>query len=159
MKWYRFLRCFKQNEEGIAYFEFALMLPLLISLFMGAIEVTRYILITQKVQKVSMTVADVVAQAQTISNADMTTIVLAASQIMQPYSFGANGYVIITSVTQNGAQTPANPPVVSWQYNGGGTMTPAPNSRIGVPGGTAVLPNNLPLNAGDNIIVTEVFYN
>jgi len=149
----------KRSEAGIAYVEFALILPVLIALFMGSVEVTRYILVTQKTQKVAMTVADVVAQAQTISTADLANIVLAGSQIMQPYTFGASGYIIISSVTQTGTQTASNPPKISWQYTGGGSMNPAPASRIGVTGGAAILPNNIPLNSGDNIIVTEVYYN
>ncbi len=155
----RYFSAFRRAEEGIAYFEFALMLPMLIALLMGTVEVTRYILITEKVQKVSMVVANVVAQAQSISNADMGNIVTSAAQIMQPFTFGANGYVIITSVTQTGTESVSNPPKVSWQYTGGGNMSPAPGSKIGTTGGTATLPNNIPLNANDNIIVTEVFYN
>jgi len=159
MQGHRFLSHFRRAEDGIAYLEFALVLPVLLTLFMGAIEVTRYVLITQKTQKVAMTVADVVAQAQTISTGNLANIVDAASQIMQPYTFGNNGYVIISSVTQTGAPTVSNPPKVSWQYTGGGTMSPAPSSKIGTTGGTATLPNTLPLNAGDNIITAEVYYN
>ena len=125
-RWHRFLSHFKRAEDGIAYLEFALMLPLLIALFMGTIEVTRYILLTQKVQKVSMTVANVVAQAQTITSADLGNIITAAGQIMQPYTFGANGYVIISSVTQTGAPGAGNPPKVNWQYTGGGLPAAEP---------------------------------
>ena len=156
---HHFLSRFSRASEGIAAFEFAIIAPLLLTLFMGSIEVTRYVLITQKAQKTAMTIANVVAQAQAINNAALANIVDVASQIMQPYTFGANGYVIISSVTQTGVQTNLNPPKVSWQYRGGGNMNPAPGSKIGQTNGTATLPNNLPLNNGDNIIVTEVFYN
>jgi len=158
-QWNRYFSAFRRAEEGIAYFEFALLLPVLITLLMGTVEVTRYILITEKVQKVSMVVANVVAQAKSVSSADLGNIVTSAAQIMQPFTFGANGYVVISSVTQTGTQSANNPPLVSWQYGGGGTMAPAPGSRIGTTGGPATLPNNIPLNANDNIIVTEVFYN
>ncbi len=158
-RWLRDILRFKRSEEGIAFVEFAISIPFLLALLMGAIELTRYILIQQKVEKVAVTIADVVAQATTITNADLANIIDAASQVMQPYSFGASGYVIITSVTQTGAPGPGNLPKVNWQYTGGGTMNPAPGSHIGAPNNNASLPAGFTMADKDNIIVTEVFYN
>ena len=107
---------------------------------MGAIEVTRYILIVQKVEKTAVTISDVVSQGTTISTSDLNNILTAAGQVMQPYTFGPNGYVIISSVTQTGAYTINNPPLVNWQYtSSGGTWTQ--NSQVGTTGGSAA---NLP---------------
>jgi len=150
---------FKRDQEGIALVEFALSIPLLLALLMGAIEVTRYILIEQKVEKVAVTISDVVAQGTTISNSQLGIIIDAASQVMLPYSFGSNGYVIITSVTQTGAPGVNNPPMVNWQYNGGGTLKPVPSSTIGTPNNAANLPVGFTMADKDNIIITEAFYN
>ncbi len=150
-------RKFRKSEDGVAYLEFAITLPFLIALLMGAIEMTRYILITQKVEKVAVTIADVVSQGSTISTTDLNNIINAAQQVMLPYTFSSNGYVIITSVKQTGAYTVSNPPRVNWQYKGGGTW--AQNSQIGTTGTAAVLPNSMTLFDKDNIIVTEIFYN
>jgi hypothetical protein len=151
-----FLR-FKRDQRGLAYLEFAICTPFLLALLMGAIEVTRYILIAQKVEKVAVTISDVVAQGSTISNAQLDTIIAAAQQVMLPYSFGANGYVIISSVKQTGTPSSGNPPRVSWQYTGGGTWVQT--SHVGSPGTSATLPSSIALNNKDNIIIAEVFYN
>jgi len=154
----RFIQ-FTRAQEGIAYLEFALCMPFLIALLMGSIEMTRYILIVQKVEKVAITISDVTSQGSTISTSDLNSIIYAASQVMLPYTFGANGYVIISSVTQTGTYSTSNPPKVSWQYTSSGAngswIQP---SQIGTVGNTATLPNGMTLFDKDNIIVSEVFY-
>jgi Flp pilus assembly protein TadG len=151
------IRLVTRAQEGVAYLEFAIVLPFLLALLMGSIEVTRYILIAQKLEKVAVTISDVTSQGSTISTSDLDNIITAASQVMQPYTFGANGYVIVTSVRQTGTSSGSNPPRVNWQYTGGGTWTQT--SMIGTPGSAATLPNGMTLFDRDNIIITEVFYN
>lgn len=155
-RFFRFRRM-ARAQEGLAYLEFAITLPFLLALLMASVEVTRYILIAQKLEKVAVTISDVTSQGSTISTSGLNSIITAASQVMQPYSFGSSGYVIITSVKQTGTYNVSNPPRVNWQYTGGGTWTQA--SQIGSPGGTATLPNGMTLNDKDNVIITEVFYN
>jgi len=147
------MRLLKRDEEGVAYLEFAVSLPFLMALFMGSVEVTRYILIAQKVEKSSVTISDVVAQSSTIGTAQLDLLISAVGEVMKPYSFGSNGYVIITSVTKTGTSAP----VVNWQYTGGGTWVKP--SLIGTTGGVATLPNGLTLNDKDTVIVSEVYYN
>lgn len=149
----RKFKAFKRAQSGVAYLEFAITLPFLLALFMGSVDVTRYILIAQKLEKVSTTVSDLVAQYQTMGTTQLNTLILAAGQVMQPYSFGSDGYVIVTSVTKTGT----NPPVVNWQYAGGGTWSRP--SLIGTQGSIATLPAGFTLNDKDNVIIAEVFYN
>ncbi len=85
---------FLRNESGMAYLEFAICLPFILALLMGSVEVTRYILITQKVEKTAVTISDVVSQGSFISRADLDNIILASGQVMQPYTFSTGGYVI-----------------------------------------------------------------
>ncbi len=146
------MRTLWRNDAGVAYLEFALSLPLLIALLLGGVEVTRYILITQKVEKVSVTVSDIVAQESTIGTSGLDMLVEAAGEVMRPYSFGNNAYVIISSVKKTGT----NAPVVSWQYTGGGSWIKS--SQIGGVGSTANLPQDFTLRDKENIIVAEVFY-
>jgi len=148
-----------RDQQGLAFLEFAICAPFILALLMGSIEVTRYILIAQKVEKTAVTISDVVSQGETISTSDINNIIYAASQVMQPYSFGPNGYVIISSVTQTGTYSVSNPPIVQWQYQSSGNNGSwAQASQIGTTGGHATLPNNITLNDKDNVIVAEVFY-
>lgn len=139
-------------ERGIAAVEFALSLPFLILLFFGTFELFRSILINQKLEKLSYTVSDVVAQQSSITQSQLAQIMTAASEVMDPFPFGTNGVVIVSSVYKQGT----SPPVVKWQYKGGGSLNR--NSMVGPVNADATLQNGLTLNDKDNIIVSEVFY-
>lgn len=152
-KLFRTFRRLRRNEDGVAYLEFALSLPFLIALFMGSVEVTRYIIIAQKVEKSAVAISDVVAQSQTIGTAQLNQLITAVDEVMDPYTFATDGYVIITSVTKTGTSQP----VVNWQYRGGGSWTKP--SLVGSQGTVATLPNGLTLLDKDNVIVAEVYYN
>lgn len=141
-----------RSNKGIAAMEFALCAPALILVGLGGYDMARWMLIQQKAEKVAYAVADVVAQGGTVSVAQINQTLTAASQIMQPYAFGANGVVIISSV----AKTGNNAPTVRWRQSGGGTM--AASSQIGGVGGNATLPGGLTLADKDNVIVAEVYY-
>ncbi|MCB1537727.1 MAG: pilus assembly protein [Rhodospirillales bacterium] len=140
------------DERGVAATEFAFLLPILLLLVMGIYESTRFVLFSQKLDRVAYTVADVTAQQTAVTNADLSDIVTAATKIMEPYEFGELGRVIISSVYQD----PDDGPVVRWQYAGGGTLPR--DSLIGDPGEPATLPDGFTLNDEDNVIVAEVFY-
>lgn len=134
--------------------EFALVLPLLLVLCFGGFELSRFILISHKLEKAAYTVTDVVAQQTSITTSQLNNIMAAASEIMQPYAFRDNGVIILSSVYQSGA---VNPPTIKWQYTGGGNLYGAA-SKVGQVGGYATLPAGLTLSDKDNVIMAEVFY-
>ncbi len=141
------------SRRGIAAVEFALTLPIWITLLLGASDGAYCMLVNERADRIAYTVTDVVTQYQTISIANLNDIVQAAGQIMQPMSFGGNGLVIVTSVYKPAGQNP----VICWQYRGGGSLSKT--SLIGSVGGVPSLPNGLTLNDNDNVIISEVFYN
>ena len=148
-----------KNKEGVAYVEFAVCLPVLIALLMGAIEVSRFIIIAQKVEKTAATLSDIVSQGKTISTGELNSMIFASSQVMLPYTMGANGYVIVTSVKQTGAYSVSNPAIVNWQYTSSGVNGSwTQNSLVGTVGNPATLPSGMTLNDKDNVIVTEMFF-
>ena len=70
---------------------------------------------------------------------------------MDPFPFMSMGQVVVSSVSVFGGAAPT----VNWQRTyGGGSGT----SAIGSEGGTASLPGGITLNDGENVIVSEVFY-
>jgi hypothetical protein len=142
--WYR---------SGVAATEFALTLPIWITMMLGAADGTYCMLVNEKADRIAYSVTDIVTQYQTISIANLKDILQAASQLMQPFPFGNNGLVIVTSVYKPIGKSP----IIKWQYSGGGTLTKS--SQIGVTGGAPILPNGLTMNDNDNVIISEVYYN
>jgi hypothetical protein len=136
----------------VAAVEFAFMFPVLMLFLLGSFELSRYIIVNQKIDHVAYTAADVVGQETMITTAQLNDIMSAATEIMDPFEFNENGIVIISSVEQD----PDNGPVVRWQRMGGGTLNK--NSRLGEEGDVATLPDGFTLNDNDNVIVAEVFY-
>lgn len=141
------------SRRGVAAVEFALTLPIWIMLLLGMSDGAYCLVVNERTDRIAYSVTDIVSQYQTITLLNLNDIVQAASQIMNPFVFGGNGVVIVTSVYK---PTGLNP-IIEWQYTGGGTL--AKGSQIGVTGATPTLPNGLVLNDNDNVIVSEVYYN
>jgi len=141
-----------KSRRGIAAVEFALTLPIWITLLLGVSDGAYCMLVNERVDRIAYTVTDVVSQYQTITIANLNDITQAAGQMMQPLTFGSMGNVVVTSVYKPSGQTPT----ICWQYKGGGNL--GQNSKIGSTGGVPALPNGLTLNDNDNVIITEVFY-
>ena len=140
------------KQRGVTAVEFALTLPIWIALLIGTTDGAYMMLLAQRIDRISYSVTDIVTQSDTVTTADLDTILLAAGQIMQPFDFGADGIVIITSLYKPQGQ----PVKISWQYEGGGSL--ARGSKIGTVGIPPQVPGGLTLNDNENIIVSEVFY-
>ena len=120
------------DERGVSAVEFALLLPLMLTLYLGAVEISQGIGADRKVTLTARTVADLVSQAQTISNADMTNSLNAASSVMAPFS-SSKLKVVVSSVTVD-AQGKAT---IAWSDTLNGTKR-AQGSTVTLPAALAV---------------------
>jgi Flp pilus assembly protein TadG len=77
---------FVRERRGLAAVEFAMLLPMLMTLFLGTAEVTTGVAIQRKVTLTARTVADLASQYTSITAADMTNILNASSDVIAPYS-------------------------------------------------------------------------
>jgi TadE-like protein len=142
------------NQFGVAASEFALLLPILIALLTGCFEVSRFILLRQKLDRASSSVSDLVSQSTGgVTPGALADIFTAADDQTQPFDLRNNGRVIVSSVFRS---TTADPPFVEWQCWGGGSYVAA--SKVGTSkGGDATMPS-IDMGAGWNVIVAEVYY-
>jgi Flp pilus assembly protein TadG len=81
-----FIRRFSRDTHGVSAVEFALVLPLMLTLYLGSFEISQAIGASRKVMLVSRTVADLSSQNLTISSATMNDILAATSTIVAPLS-------------------------------------------------------------------------
>ena len=100
-----FLDCFERplrrlmgDERGISAVEFALLLPLMLSLYLGAVELSQGIGANRKVTLTSRTICDLVSQVTSINNADMTNALNASAAVMAPFPV-TNLKVTVSSVS------------------------------------------------------------
>lgn len=141
------------RERGVAALEFALTLPIWLAMLLGGSDAALMLMQNQRVDRIAYSVTDIVTQSKLVTKADLNTILLAAGQLMEPFAFGNQGVVVITSLYKPAGQGTQ----VTWQYSGGGTLSRG--SKIGIVSGNSVtMPNGLVLNDNENVIVSEVYY-
>ena len=75
-----------RDQRGVSAVEFAMLLPLMLTLYLGAVEISQGIGADRKVTLTARTTADLASQASGLSSSDMTNSLNAASAVMAPYS-------------------------------------------------------------------------
>ncbi len=74
-----------RDQRGVSAVEFAMLLPLMITLYLGTVEISQAIGIDRKVTLTARTVADLASQVSSINNSDMTNLLKASSSVIMPY--------------------------------------------------------------------------
>jgi Flp pilus assembly protein TadG len=107
---------FLGERRGVSAVEFAMLLPVMMTLYLGSVEASQGIAADRKVALTAHALADLATQYTDITNADMTNILAAGSAIIAPYS--ATGLQEVVSELSINAQGVAS---VVWSDTLGGT--------------------------------------
>lgn len=76
---------FLKARSGIAATEFALIAPIMLSMYFGMVELSQGLGHARKTTLLSRTLADLVTQSTGVTNTDMNTIFSAASSVVAPF--------------------------------------------------------------------------
>jgi Flp pilus assembly protein TadG len=94
---------FAKDTRGMSAVEFAMLLPLMLTLYLGGVEVSQGISIDRKVTLTARTVADLVAQVSSIDTAGVNAALGAATAVMAPYpDTNAKVTVSLVKIDANG---------------------------------------------------------
>jgi Flp pilus assembly pilin Flp len=144
-----------RDEGGSIAIEMACVLFFLSVLILGTFELPRMLLLGQKMERASASMADLIAQ---IDPADgnvqdkIDDLMSAAGGLMNPYSLNESGRVIISSIgNPTGSQE-----TILWQQQSPTGI--AAISKIGTQGSVPDLPGDLVVREGENIIIAEIVY-
>lgn len=140
-----FLGRFAHARDGIAALEFAVISPIMISLYFGVTELSDALTAGAKTTAVAASAADLVAQDTKICNAEMNDVFSALDAIMFPYP-GGNMHIVISSLIDAGNGTVK----VAWSDAHNGSPR-AVNSIVPIPSGL--------VDTGGSVIFAEVSYN
>lgn len=143
LKW-RGIRGLRYNEQGISAVEFALIAPLLIILYLGAIELSLLMEADRRVTQTSASLGDLTARLSTVTDSDMAEMFAAAKVLMYPYE-ADSAQMRITSIVDSGDGNPK----VAW--------SDAHNMTAYTKGTTVTLPDGIMPSPG-SIIMAEVSY-
>jgi Flp pilus assembly protein TadG len=87
-----------RDQEGVSAVEFAMLLPLMLTLYLGGVEVSQGISIDRKVTLTARTVADLTAQVSSINSSGLTSVLNASTAVLAPYPEGP-AKVVVSLVT------------------------------------------------------------
>ncbi len=126
------IKRFAGECRGVSALEFAMLLPVMMTLYLGSVETTQGIATQRKVSLTAHALADVATQYTDITNADMSNILNAGSAIIAPYT-SSNLTEVVSELSVN-AQGQA---AVVWSDTLGGTARSA-GQVVSVPSSLAV---------------------
>lgn len=139
---------FRRDEAGVSAVEFAILLPILITLMFGGFAVTKTVAISRKVTITTRALADLTSQYPTMSASDMTNVMNASTQILAPFDATPLG-MRITEVTMDLTGLIAT---VTWSKALG------PGVSCNTPGSLFPWPLNMPRSPNESFIYAETFY-
>lgn len=144
-----------RNDDGSIAIEMASVLFFLSVLILGTFEVPRLLLIGQKLERASASMADLVSQIDPADGnvqAKINDLMTSVDSMMSPYDFGMEGRVIVSSI----GNPTGNQETILWQRKNATGLDVT--SSIGSQGGAPTLPGNLVVREGENIIAAEIVY-
>lgn len=175
-------RAFLRANRGIAATEFALLLPVLILLYVGAGELSQAVMTSRRVETLSRTLVDLVSQQPTSSQASSTptptnatsqavlqSILAASTAVMAPSALTSLTMTVSAVDIVNNAAGLCCVFKVRWSYTQSGVLRPCNVNLTPVPPTQAPSPNTvssammpplagLPLPNPVPILIADVSY-
>jgi Flp pilus assembly protein TadG len=145
MRLLRNLRRFGAGRAGLAAVEFALLLPMMVALLLGSVDLINAMDVSRRVQNVAASLADVVSRDTEVSDAEVTGLWSAANLLMYPMT--AN--TMSERITSISVTSPTMATVV-WSEAHNGYEPLSVNSTVALPEGM--------MTAGTSVIMTETRY-
>jgi Flp pilus assembly protein TadG len=136
------------NDSGLAAVEFALLLPVMIVLFFGVVEVSLALACRADVTAISYTGGDLIAQESAVASSDISNVYSALNAILYPYSTSA-AKITITSIIYDTSTSSLTSGKVAWSCSKNGTARTV--------GTTVTLPSGL-MTANGSVIMSEISY-
>jgi Flp pilus assembly protein TadG len=131
-------------KRGVSAIEFALLAPIVLLMYVGTVEIGNLLTIQRRIETVASTAADLTAQVKQVSDSDLTDIVAASSNIIDPYDTTPLKIVLLSVVADENNKT-----TVAWSYSSTGSGL-ADGSDYTLPTGTT--------EPYSSVIVAEVTY-
>lgn len=133
---------FARDCRAVAALEFALVLPVLVLVLFGTVEIGNALLLDRKVTAAAQTAADLVAQQKSVTAGDVANIWRAIDNIIAPFNTAGTTYRLLSMVADEDGNV-----TIDWQQSRGAAGA---LQRLTLPAGLAT-PN-------ESVIVAQITY-
>jgi len=133
-----------RDRRGASAIEFAMVVPVLVLMYVGSVEMGNLITLHRRASAVAATAADLTAQVKQVTNADVQDVFAASGSILTPYPATPLKIVLSSVVADQN-----NNGKVAWSCANRGSGR-AKNSGYAVPAGLT--------QADSSVIVSEITY-
>ncbi|MBA5776238.1 pilus assembly protein [Stappia sp. F7233] len=141
------LQAFGKDRRGIAAVEFALVLPILVVLFIGTVEISAALTVDRKLSQAASAVADLVAQESNITQAELNDVMDIARSTFDPYPSNEVHLVVAGVLMEDDYK-----PRVQWSEG----LNAAKWAKGAAP--PIVIPNELTKSKDTFLVVTHATY-
>ena len=153
-----FVRRFKSSNDGIAAVEFALIVPIMLAMFIGVVEMSQAITVDRRVSHVAASTADLVARQRQITSTTLDGYMQIINQLLSPYAAGPLKLTVSNVYNTAAAKTTHR---LCWVYqHGGGANTGLGGTGPRTTGNYTGLPTGVldETTGGTSVVVVEVRY-
>jgi Flp pilus assembly protein TadG len=145
----RLLARLMRDRSGVAATEFAVIVPVMLTLFFGVVEFTNGIAAYRDVSLMAHTTSDLTSQSKSVQDADLTNFFSAATGILYPYATSSADPHLKMSIVQLWVD-PSLQARVQWAVNSDGTPGTTPGTVVTIPASLQV--------ANTYVIYSSVMY-
>ena len=142
------IRSLFRCQRGTSATEFALLLPVLIILFFGLLEVSDAMTVNRKVAISTNTLADLTAQSTVLSHTEMDGLLVSIDSILEPADTTGLDIKVVSVVLDSGTSKPT----VHWSRDNDG------NEPYAIGDEYTGLTDTTVLDANASLIVVELNY-
>lgn len=142
-------RRFARARSGMAAVEFALILPIMATLFFGMLEASDLFTVNRRLANAANSLADLTAHEPTVTHAQLDDMIIGVTRILEPTD--TSSVVMRVVSIQKGAVVAAQP-TVHWSRDHLGGQPYAPGSTY------TKLNDTLAMPANTSLIVVEIDY-
>ena len=140
----RFLDCCK----GVASIEFAMVVPIMVLMFIGTVELSQAITVDRRVNQVASSTADLIARTKSTTTTELSGIMDVIDELMKPYDHTPVKLTVLNVIASTSDETNT---VVCWSYEHNGGANSYSN------GSAYTLPTGV-VEKGESVIVAEISY-
>lgn len=163
-----FVRRLSANRRGLAFTEFALALPVVLTIILYGLETANFGLAILRVHQIAATAADNASRVRdSVNEIDVNEVLLGGKIVGAGMDFASRGRIVLSSVMPNGQSGSNAGQMIFWQRCSGALNAPESQPQYGTQGKGATdgsLPgigragNRIAASANSAMVFAEVTY-